>query len=87
MWLRYPIGASEMTFAICLLPPYTRKWTIFGVFVWVMIVVNTHLQHSLPQYNKMIAPLIMIVLAGVLLWLTYKYADDDEEESAEYESA
>jgi uncharacterized membrane protein YphA (DoxX/SURF4 family) len=44
-WLRYPIGVTEILFAIGLLVPSFRSCiVIYGIFVWVLVAIGTHLQ-------------------------------------------
>src|ERR1700759_1657842 len=43
-WLRFPVGLIEIVLAIGLLIPEYRKKTVYGVFIWTLVAVITHLQ-------------------------------------------
>src|SRR4051812_11932704 len=67
LWYRFPIGLSEIAFAIALLIPRFRKMTLYGVFIWTIVAVVTHLQAG---QLKMIIPSILFgVIAGVIFLL------------------
>ena len=70
LWLRFPIGLSELAFGIGLLMPSYRKWVIYGIFGWAMIAIYTHIQASPPQYEMLGGPLVFLVLNSVLLGVT-----------------
>jgi putative oxidoreductase len=44
LWLRFPIGLIEIIFAIGLLITTYRKTIVYGIFVWAIIAIVTHLQ-------------------------------------------
>src|SRR3954470_19160766 len=66
--LRFPIGLSEIAFAIALLIPRLRLVTIYGVFVWTIVAVITHLQAG--QANMIVPSLLFSVIAGIIILLT-----------------
>ena len=68
LWMRFPIGLSEIAFAIALLIPKLRLITIYGVFVWTIVAVITHLQAG--QANMIVPSLLFSVIAGVIMFLT-----------------
>ena len=69
-WFRFPIGLTEIAFAIALLIPGFRKIAIYGVFVWTIVAVITHLQAG--QANMIVPSLLFSVLAGIIIRLTKK---------------
>jgi uncharacterized membrane protein YphA (DoxX/SURF4 family) len=68
LWLRFPIGLIEMAFAIGLVIPGYRKITIYGIFIWTVVAVITHLQAG--QANMIAGPIFFSVFAAVILFLT-----------------
>ena len=62
LWFRFPIGLSEVVFAIGLLIPKYRKIIIYGIFIWTLAAVITHLQAG--QANMIPAPILFSVIAG-----------------------
>ena len=70
IWLRFPVGLVEIAFAIGLLIPGYRKTTIYGVFVWTIIAVITHLQAG--QANLIGGPIFFSVFAAAILLLSEK---------------
>jgi len=68
LWFRFPIGLSEIAFAISLMIPKFRKITIYGVFVWTLVAVITHLQAG--QANMIVPSLLFSVIAGIIILLT-----------------
>ena len=68
LWLRFPIGLVEVVFAIALLIPKYRKIIIYGIFIWTLAAVITHLQAG--QSNMIAAPILFGVIAGVILFLS-----------------
>jgi uncharacterized membrane protein YphA (DoxX/SURF4 family) len=75
LWLRFPIGLSEMAMAIALLLPRFRRITSYGIFPWMLIAVYTHLQATPPQYEGIGAPIFFAVLAAVILILSKTQAE------------
>jgi uncharacterized membrane protein YphA (DoxX/SURF4 family) len=68
LWFRFPIGLSEIAFAIALLIPKFRKTTIYGVFLWTIVAVITHLQAG--QANMIVPSLLFSVIAGIIILFT-----------------
>jgi len=66
LWFRFPIGLAEVVFAIALLIPRYRKITIYGIFIWTLAAVITHLQAG--QTNMIAAPILFSVIAGLILF-------------------
>src|SRR6476661_8300205 len=67
LWFRFPIGLTEIAFAIALVIPRYRKITIYGIFIWTLAAVITQLQAG--QANMIAAPILFSVIAGVILFL------------------
>ena len=67
LWFRFPIGLTEIAFAIALLIPRFRKITIYGIFIWTIAAVVTHLQAG--QANMIVGSILFSVIAGVILFL------------------
>jgi len=44
LWFRFPIGLIEIALATGILIPKFRKLTIYGIFVWTVVAIITHLQ-------------------------------------------
>jgi uncharacterized membrane protein YphA (DoxX/SURF4 family) len=70
LWFRFPIGLAEVIFAVTILIPKYRKFTIYGIFIWTVVAVITHLQAS--QAAMIGAPILFAILAGVILLLERK---------------
>ena len=68
LWLRFPIGLIEMAFAIGLVIPGYRKITIYGIFIWTVVAVITHLQAG--QANMIAGPIFFSVFAAAILFLS-----------------
>jgi uncharacterized membrane protein YphA (DoxX/SURF4 family) len=68
LWFRFPIGLSEIIFAIALLIPKFRKLTIYGVFIWTVVAVITHLQAG--QASMIGGPIIFGGVAGIIFLLS-----------------
>ena len=68
LWFRFPIGLVEVVFAIALLIPKYRKILIYGIFIWTLAAIITHLQAG--QANMIGAPILFGVIAGVILFLS-----------------
>jgi putative oxidoreductase len=68
LWLRFPIGLIEIAFAIGLLIPGFRKITIYGIFIWTIVAVITHLQAG--QANMIAGPIFFSVFAVAILFLS-----------------
>ncbi len=70
LWLRFPIGLSEVGMAVGLLLPRFRKLASYSVFPWMVVAVFTHIQSTPPQYEGIGAPIFFAVLAAIVLLLT-----------------
>ena len=68
LWFRFPIGLTEIALAIGLMIPRFRKMTIYGIFVWTIAGVITHLQAG--QANMIVGPILFSVIAGAILLLS-----------------
>jgi uncharacterized membrane protein len=68
LWLRFPVGLIEIALAIGLLIPQYRKKTTYGVFVWTLIAVITHLQAG--QAGMIGGPILFSVFAAAILLLS-----------------
>ena len=68
LWLRFPVGLIEIAFAIGLLIPGFRRITIYGIFIWTIVAVITHLQAG--QANIIAGPIFFSVCATAILFLT-----------------
>ena len=69
LWMRFPIGLSELTIAIALLIPAFRKWAVLLVYGWGVIAIFTHLQATPPQYEMLGAPILFLALNTTLFFL------------------
>ena len=67
LWLRFPIGLSEIGLAIGLLLPKFRKLTIYSIFGWAVVAIFTHLQAG--QTNMIVTPILFGVIAFALFFL------------------
>jgi putative oxidoreductase len=67
LWFRFPIRLTEIAFAIGLLVPRFRKLTIYGIFIWSIAAIITHLQAG--QANMIVGPILFSVIACVILFL------------------
>ena len=67
LWFRFPIGLLELVLAVTILIPKYRKLTIYGIFVWTVTAVITHLQAS--QAAMIVAPILFSIFGGVILLL------------------
>jgi uncharacterized membrane protein YphA (DoxX/SURF4 family) len=68
LWFRFPIGLIEIAFAIGLVITKFRKLTIYGIFIWTIAAVITHLQAG--QANMIAGPILFSVLAAAILFLS-----------------
>ena len=67
-WFRFPVGLIEVGLAIGLLIPKYRKISVYGIFIWTVAAVITHLQAG--QATMIGAPILFSVIAGVILLLS-----------------
>ncbi len=70
LWMRFPIGLSEVVFVIGLLMPAYRKWVIYAIFGWAVVAIYTHIQATPPQYQMLGGPIVFLLLNTTLLLLT-----------------
>jgi putative oxidoreductase len=68
LWLRFPIGLIEIIFAIGLLITVYRKTIVYGIFVWTMVAIVTHLQAG--QASMIGGAIIFGLLAAAILLLS-----------------
>jgi hypothetical protein len=68
LWSLYPIGIIEIGLAIGILIPGLRKITIYGIFIWTIAAVVTHLQAGQAGYIG--APILFSVVAAAILLLS-----------------
>jgi putative oxidoreductase len=68
LWFRFPIGLTEVALAIGLLIPGYRKITIYGIFIWTVVALITHLQAG--QAKMIAGPILFSVFATVILLLS-----------------
>ena len=66
LWLRFPVGLIEIALAIGLVIPRYRKITIYGIFIWTIVAVITHLQAG--QANMIGGPIFLGVFAAAILF-------------------
>ena len=70
LWLRFPIGLTEIVMVVAILIPKYRTLAIYATFIWTVVAVITHLQAG--QAAMIGGPLLFGILAGVLLLLQKK---------------
>jgi uncharacterized membrane protein YphA (DoxX/SURF4 family) len=68
LWFRFPVGLIEIALAIGLLIPRFRRITTYGVFIWTIVAVFTHLQAG--QANMIGGPIFFSVFAAAILFLS-----------------
>jgi putative oxidoreductase len=68
LWFRFPIGLTEVALAIALLIPRYRKIAVYGIFIWTVAAVITHLQAG--QARMIAGPIFFSVFAAVILFLS-----------------
>ena len=68
LWFRFPVGLIEIALAIGLVIPGFRKITIYGIFIWTVAAVITHLQAG--QANMIAGPIFFSVFAALILLLS-----------------
>jgi putative oxidoreductase len=67
LWFRFPIGLIEIAFAIGLVIPGFRRITVYGIFIWTIVAVITHLRAG--QANMIAGPIFFSVFAAAILFL------------------
>ncbi len=70
LWMRFPIGLSEVAFAIGLLMPAYRKWVVYAIFGWGIVAIYTHIQATPSQVEMIGGPILFLVLNTGLYFLT-----------------
>lgn len=70
LWMRFPIGLSEVAFAIGLLMPAYHKWVMYAIFGWGVVAIYTHIQATPPQYQMLGGPIVFLLLNTALFLLT-----------------
>jgi len=75
LWLRFPIGLSEIAFAIGLLLPAYRQWTIYAIFGWAVVAIYTHIQATPPQYQMLGGPIVLALLNLGLYFISKNVKD------------
>lgn len=70
LWMRFPIGLSEVAFAIGLLLPAYRKYVIYGIFAWVLIAIYTHIQATPSQMEMIGGPIVFLLLNTALFFVS-----------------
>jgi uncharacterized membrane protein YphA (DoxX/SURF4 family) len=67
LWFRFPIGLTEIAFAVAFLIPKYRKLAIYGTFVFTIVAVITHLQAG--QANMIVTPILFSAIALAIFFL------------------
>ncbi|MEI8110203.1 MAG: DoxX family protein [Chitinophagia bacterium] len=75
LWMRFPIGLSEVVFAIGLLMPAYRKWVVYAIFGWAVVAIYTHIQATPPQYQMLGGPIFFAIINSALFFLKKKKSD------------
>lgn len=70
LWMRFPIGLSEVVFAIGLLLPVYRKWVVYAIFVWAVVAIFTHIQAVPPQYQMIGGPAVFLLVNTALFFVS-----------------
>ena len=70
LWMRFPIGLSEVAFAVGLLMPAYRKWVVYSIFGWGIVAIYTHIQATPPQFQMRGGPIVFLALNTVLFFLS-----------------
>jgi uncharacterized membrane protein YphA (DoxX/SURF4 family) len=68
LWFRFPVGLIEIALAIGIVTPGFRKITIYGIFIWTIAAVITHLQAG--QANLIAGPIFFSVFAAAIFFLS-----------------
>lgn len=64
-WFRFVTGLLEVTGAILIVVPRTK---FFGAALLSMIMVGAVLTHLFILHNAPTAPVVLLVLAGIVIW-------------------
>ena len=70
LWIRFPIGLSEVVFAIGLLMPAYRKWVVYSIYGWGIVAIYTHIQATTPQSQMLAGPIVFLLLNTALFFLS-----------------
>lgn len=70
LWMRFPIGLSEVLFAIGLLLPAYRRWVVYSIFGWAVVAIYTHVQATPPQYQMLGGPVVFLILNTALFFVS-----------------
>lgn len=70
LWLRFPIGLSEIIFTLGLLLPAFRQWIVYSIFGWAVVAIYTHIQASPPQYEMLGGPIVFLLLNTALFLIS-----------------
>ena len=70
LWVRFPIGLSEVVFAIGLLMPAYRKWVVYSIYGWGIVAIYTHIQATPPQSQMLAGPIVFLLLNTALFFLS-----------------
>lgn len=70
LWFRFPIGITEVAIAVALLLPKYRMLAIYGIFIWTIVAVITHLQAG--QASMSAVPVLFGAIAVLLYFLVKK---------------
>ena len=79
LWMRFPIGISEVIFAIGLLLPAYRKWIVYSIFAWAVVSIYTHIQATPPQYAMLGGPIVLALLNTGLFLLSKSNPGSDKK--------
>lgn len=67
LWLRFPVGITEIVIAILILTPKYRIIAVYAIFFWTITALITHLQAG--QVNMIAPPAIFGAIAVILYFL------------------
>ena len=70
LWIRFPIGLSEVVFAIGLLMPAYRKWVVYSIYGWGIVAIYTHIQATPPQSQMLAGPIVFLLFNTALFFLS-----------------
>lgn len=79
LWMRFPVGISEIIFAIGLLLPSYRKWVVYAIFGWAVVSIYTHIQATPPQYEMLGGPIVLTLLNTGLFLLSRNNPGEDKK--------
>ena len=70
IWFRFPIGIIELLLGIGILIPNYRTLTIYGIFIWTVAAITTHIQAG--QAELIYYPLLFAAAGAIILLLSNK---------------